>query len=139
MYPIRILSEASPRNNSGPRQFPGPVRGCLDKNAILVKEVEGSVVGEPRDNEGRLESSNLSVSTVLGGLRVGGVNVIMVMVASAVEERLDRRCSGRWAGSWWRKTDKRSKRWEEERERGGGEKNEGGESLISESSTEGEP
>ena len=67
MYPVKILSEASLRNNSGPRQFPGPVRGCLDKNFVPVKEVEGSVVGKLRDNEGTLESSDLDTSMILGG------------------------------------------------------------------------
>ena len=47
-----------------------PVGGCLDKNPVAVEEVEGSVVGEFRNNEGTLESSELGVSTILGGLRI---------------------------------------------------------------------
>ena len=42
--------------------------GGLDKNPVSVKEVEGGMVSELRDNEGTLKSSNLGVSTILGGL-----------------------------------------------------------------------
>ena len=60
----------NPWNNSGPSRLPTPVRGRLDKNSVLVKEVEGGGVGELRYNEGTLESSELGTSTVLGGLRI---------------------------------------------------------------------
>ena len=88
MYPVRILREASPWNNSRPSSFPTPVRGCLDKNSIPVEEVEGGGVGELRNNEGTLKASDLSVSTGLRGLRVGGIYVIIIMIAGAVEDRL---------------------------------------------------
>ena len=60
----------------------------LDKNPVSVKEVEGGMVGELRDNEGTLESSNLGASTILGGLWIGGVYVIIMMIAGAVEDGL---------------------------------------------------
>ena len=88
MYPIRILRETRPRNNRSPSCFPTPVRGCLDKNSIPIEEVEGGGVGEFRNNEGTLESSDLGVSAILGGLRIGGVNVIIMVVAGAVEDGL---------------------------------------------------
>ena len=89
MYPVRILSVTSPRNNRSPSGLPTPVRGRLDKNSVLVKEVEGGGVGELRNNEGMLESSELGTSTLLGGLRVGGVNVIIMVVAGAAEDGLE--------------------------------------------------
>ena len=89
MDPTRILREASPRNNSGPSCFPTPVRGCLDKNSVLVKEVEGGRVGEFRNNEGTFKSSALGMSTGLRGFRVGGVNVIIVMITGTMEDGLE--------------------------------------------------
>ena len=85
---VRILREATPRNSSDPRSFPRPVGGGLNKNPVAVKEVEGGMVGELRDNEGTLESSDLGASTILGGLWIGGVNIIIMVVAGAVEEGL---------------------------------------------------
>ena len=86
VYPTRMLREASPWNNRGPSSFPTPVRGCLNKMPFLVKEVKGGRVGEFRNNEGTLKLSDLGASTVLGGLRIGGVNVIIMMIAGAVED-----------------------------------------------------
>ena len=60
----------NPRNNSSPSGLPTPVRGRLDKNSVSVKEVEGGGIGELRNNEGTLKSSELSMSTVLGGLQI---------------------------------------------------------------------
>ena len=96
MYPVRILRETSPRNNRSLSRFPTPVRGCLDKNSILVEEVEGGGVGEFRNNEGTLKSSDLGLSTILGGLGIGGVNVTIVMVAGAVENGLKVGREGHW-------------------------------------------
>ena len=90
------------------------MRGCLDKNSIPVEEVEGGGVGKFRNNEGTLESSDLGMSAILGGLRIGGVNVIIMMVAGAVEDGLKVRREGHW---------------EKKREKGE-EKNGRGESLI---------
>ena len=78
----------SPRNNHGPSCFSTPVRACLDKNSVLVKEVKGGRVSEFRNNEGMLESSALGTSTGLRGLRVGGVYVIIIMITSAMEDGL---------------------------------------------------
>ena len=88
MYPVRILRDMSPQNNSRPGGFPAPMRGCLNKNSIPVKEVEGGGVGELRNNEGTLKASDLGASTGLRGLRVRGVNIIIIMIAGAVEDRL---------------------------------------------------
>ena len=115
MYPIRILRETSPQNNRSPSRFPTPVRGCLDKNSIPVEEVKEGGVGEFRNNEGTLESSDLGLSAILGGLRIGGVNVIIMMVASAVEDGLKVGREGHW---------------EKEKREKGEEKNERGESLM---------
>ena len=62
--------------------------GGLNKNPVAVEEVEGGMVGELRNNEGTLESSDLGASTILGGLWIGGVDIIIMMVAGAVEEGL---------------------------------------------------
>ena len=79
----------SPRNNRSPSGLPTPVRDHLDKNSVPVKEVEGGGVGELRNNEGMLKSSKFGASTVLGGFRIGGVNVIIMIVAGAVEDGLE--------------------------------------------------
>ena len=63
--------------------------GGLDKSSVTVEEVEGSGVGKLRDNEGTLETSSFSTNVVLRGLRVGGINVIIMGVAGAVEQRLE--------------------------------------------------
>ena len=63
--------------------------GSLNKSSVTVEEVEGSGVGELRDNEGTLETSGFSTNTVLRGLRVVGINVIIVGVTGAVEEGLE--------------------------------------------------
>ena len=89
MATVRMLRVASPRNSSNPRRFPRPVGGCLNKNPVAVKEVKGGMVGEFRNNEGTLESSDLGASTILGGLWIGGVDIIIMRVASAVEEGLE--------------------------------------------------
>ena len=96
MSVARMLSVTSPRNSSDLRRFPRPVGGCLDKNSVLVKEVEGSGVGELRNNEGMLESSKFGASTILGGLQIGGVYVIIVMVTGAVEDGLKVGREGHW-------------------------------------------
>ena len=88
-YLSRILRVVRPQNNRGPSSLPAPVGGSLDKSSITVKEVKGSRVGELRDNEGTLKASGFSMNAVLGGLRVGGINVIIVVVAGAVEQRLE--------------------------------------------------
>ena len=65
------------------------MRGSLDKSSVAVEEVEGSGIGELRNNEGSLKTSGFSTNAVLRGLRVGGINVIIVDVAGAVEQRLE--------------------------------------------------
>ena len=96
MYPVRILSVTSPRNNRSPSGLPTPVRGRLDKNPVPVEEVEGGGIGELKNNEGTLESSKLGASTILGGLWIGGVYVIIVGVAGAVEDGLKVSGKGHW-------------------------------------------
>ena len=66
-----------------------PVGGRLNKSSITVEEVEGSGVGELRDNKGTLKTSGLSMNVVLRGLRVGGANIITMVITSAVEEGLE--------------------------------------------------
>ena len=89
MYPVRILSVTSPRNNRSPSELPAPVRGSLDKNPVPVEEVKGVGIGELRNNEGTLESSEFGASTILGGLWIGGVYVIIVVIAGAVKDGLE--------------------------------------------------
>ena len=108
-----MLSVTSPRNSSDPRRFPRPVRGCLNKNPVAVKEVEGGGVGEFRNNEGTLKSSNLGLSVILGGLRIGGVNVIIMVVAGAVEDGL------KVGGERHRRRREREKEDEEKEQTGG--------------------
>ena len=80
---------ARPWNNRGPGSLPAPVGGSLDKSSVTVEEVEGSGVGELRDDVGTLKTSGFSTNAVLRGLRVGGINVIIVGVTGPVEERLE--------------------------------------------------
>ena len=119
-----MLRVANPRNSSDSRRFPRPVGGCLNKNPVTVKEVEGGMVGKLRNNEGTLESSNLSASTILGGLWIGGVDIIIMMVAGAVEDGLEVGRKGHW------------EKGKKEKSEG---KNERGESLIKRVNTQGEP
>ena len=65
------------------------MRGSLNKSPVTIEEVEGSGIGELRDDEGTLETSGFRTNAVLRGLRVGGINVIIVRVAGAVEQRLE--------------------------------------------------
>ena len=88
-YTRRRIKVARPRNNRGPSSFPAPVGGSLNKSPVVVEEVKGSGVGELRDDERSLETSGFSTNAVLRGLRVGGVNVIIMHVAGAVEQRLE--------------------------------------------------
>ena len=93
--------------------------GSLNKSSVTVEEVEGSGVGELWDDKGTLKTSGFSTNAVLRGFRVGGINVIIMGVAGAVEQRLEisreRHMGGEVGGG------KREK---------GEEKNEQGESLI---------
>ena len=89
MNPVITITIANPWNNSDPRRFPRPVRGCLDKNPVAVKEVEGGGVREFRDNEGTVKAGEFSLSTGFGGLRKGGIYVIIIVVAVVLEERLE--------------------------------------------------
>ena len=65
------------------------MRGCLDKNPIAIKEVAGGGVRELRDHEGTVEAGEFGLSTGFGGLREGGVNVIIVVVARMLEDGLE--------------------------------------------------
>ena len=87
--PIITLTVASPRNNSDPRRFPRPVRGCLGKNPIAIEEVEGGRVSEFRDYEGTVEAGKFGLSLGFGGLREGGVNVIIILIARMLEDGLE--------------------------------------------------
>ena len=80
MYPARVLSEVSMWNNHHPTALPHPDGSTLDKSPIPVKEVEGGSVSKFRYNEGTVEELMLGTSTGFGGLRDGGVNVIIVMM-----------------------------------------------------------
>ena len=63
--------------------------GSLNKSSVTVEEVEGSGVGELWDDEGMLKTSGFGMNAVLRGFRIGGINVIIVGVAGAVEQRLE--------------------------------------------------
>ena len=63
--------------------------GSLNKSSVTVEEIEGSGVGEFRNNEGTLKTSGFRTNVVLRGLRVGGVNIIIMVVTGAVEEGLE--------------------------------------------------
>ena len=89
MYPARVLSEARMRNNRCPTTLPCPDGSALNKSPILVKKVEGGGVGKFRNNEGTVEELVLGTSTGFGGLRDGGVNVIIVMIRGQGVERLE--------------------------------------------------
>ena len=89
MNPVITLTVATPRNHSNPRRLPRPVRGCLDKNPVAIKEVEGGGVREFRDHEGTVETSEVGLSTGFGGLREGGVNVIIIMIPRVLEDGLE--------------------------------------------------
>ena len=98
--------------------------GCLNKNPIAVEEVKGGMVGELRNNEGTLESRDLGASTILGGLWIGGIDIIIMVVASAVEDGLKVGGEGHW---------------EKGKKENSEEKNERGESLIKRVINQGEP
>ena len=65
------------------------MRGSLNKSPVAIEEVEGSGVGELRDDERLFKTSGFRTNAVLRGLRVGGINVIIMHVASAVKQRLE--------------------------------------------------
>ena len=79
MYPARILSEMRARNDGRPATLPSPVGGDLDEFTIPVKKVKGGGVGKFRHNEGTIEEFVLGTSTGFGGLRDGGINVIIIV------------------------------------------------------------
>ena len=89
MDPVITITVRNPRNHSDPRRLPRPVRGRFDKNPVAIKEVEGGGIRELRDNEGTVEAGELSLSTGFGGLREGGINVIIVVVARMLEDGLE--------------------------------------------------
>ena len=70
------------------------------------------MVGELRNNEGTLESSDLGASTILEGLWIGGVNVIIMMVAGAVEDGLEVGREGHWEKGEREKSEGKDKRGE---------------------------
>ena len=86
MYPARTLSVERPWNNGGPRSLPAPVRGNVNESPISIKEVKGGGVGKLRNNEGTVKAGEFGISTGFGGLGEGGINVIIVGVARAVED-----------------------------------------------------
>ena len=89
MNPIITIIVASPRNTGSPRSLPGPVRSGLDDSTIPIEEVERGRVCELRDHEGTLKTGELGLSTGFGGLRKGGVNVIIIMGARVLEDGLE--------------------------------------------------
>ena len=103
MNPVIMIAVANPRNHSGPRRLPRPVRGCLNKNPVAIKEDEGGGVRELRDNEGTVKAGELGLSTGFGGLREGGVNIIIIMIPRVLEDGLEvgrerHRVKGEWRG-----------------------------------------
>ena len=64
------------------------MRGCLDKNPVAIEEVEGGGVREFRDHKGTVEAGEFGLSTGFGGLREGGVNIIIIMIARVLEDGL---------------------------------------------------
>ena len=89
MNPIITIVVAIPRYHGSPRCLPGPAGSGLKDATISIEEVEGSRVGELRNHGGTVETSESGLSTGFGGLRVGGVYVIIIMVAGVLEEGLE--------------------------------------------------
>ena len=89
MYPIITIIVTIPRHHGSPRCLPGPTGSGLKYSTISIEEVEGSGVGELRNHEGTIETSESGLSTGFGGLRIGGVYVIIIVVTGVLEERLE--------------------------------------------------
>ena len=89
MNPVIMLTVASPWYNGSPRCLPSPVGCGADDSTIPIKEVKRGRVGELRDHEGTVETGEFGLSTGFGGLRKGGVNDIIIMVARVLEEGLE--------------------------------------------------
>ena len=81
MNPVITITVANPRNNGSPRCLPSPARSGADDSTIPIEEVEGGRVCELRDYKGTVKAGEFGLSTGFGGLREGGVNVIIIMVA----------------------------------------------------------
>ena len=89
MNPVITLTVVTPRYNGSPHCLPGPTRSGTDDPTISIEEVKGGRVGELRDHEGKVKAGEFSLSTGFRGLREGGVYVIIIMIASVLEERLE--------------------------------------------------
>ena len=87
--PVITLTVARPRYNRSPRCLPGPTGSGTDNSTISIEEVEGGRVCKLRDHEGMVEAGEFGLSTGFGGLRKGGVNVIIVLIAQVLEEGLE--------------------------------------------------
>ena len=87
--PVRTLTVASPRYNSSPHCLPSPAGSGADDSAISIEEVERGRVRELRDHEGTVEAGDFGLSMGFRGLREGGVNVIIIMIARMLEEGLE--------------------------------------------------
>ena len=88
MNPIITIIVAIPRHHGGPRCLPGPTGSGLKESTISIEEVEGCGVSELRYHEGTVKTGESGLSAGFGGLRIGGVYVIIVMVPGVLEERL---------------------------------------------------
>ena len=89
MNPIITIMVAKPQHNGSPRCLPSPAGSGTKNSTISIEEVEGGRVGELRDHEGTVKTGESGLSTGFRGLRVGGVHVIIVMIAGMLEERLE--------------------------------------------------
>ena len=87
--PVITLTVVSPRYNGSLRCLPSPAGSGTDDSTIPIEEVERGRVCELRDHEGTVEAGEFGLSTGFGGLRKGGVNVIIIVVARVLEEGLE--------------------------------------------------
>ena len=89
MNPIITIIVAKPRHHSSPRCLPSPAGSNTKDPTISIEWVEGSRVDKLRDHEGTVKTGESGLSTGFGGLRVGGVYVIIIMIPGVLEERLE--------------------------------------------------
>ena len=89
MNPIITIIVAIPRHHGSPRCLPSPAGSGLKESTIPIEEVEGRRIGELRDHGGTVETGDSGLSTGFGGLRVGGIYVIIIMIPGMLEERLE--------------------------------------------------
>ena len=89
MNPIITIIVMKPRHHGSSRCLPSPAGSSTKDPTISIEEVEGGGIGELRDHEGTVKTGESGLSAGFRGLGIGGVYVIIVMVAGVLEERLE--------------------------------------------------